>query len=602
MSECVQMLHIESHRFLTHTMQPSYMFSGRLKQLPARLSPSRITVLAMSSSTTSQQGTVIIWFRNDLRLKDNPIVYESAELAKKTGVTVAPCYVIDNRFLAQHSTWGTPKCGPFRAAFLLQSIMDLKKQLNAIGSDLIIRVGKPEVEIPKLIQSLHSSSSSATILAASEVTSEEIAVEQNLNIALKSLSPDTKLKLMWSNTLYHKDDLPFYPNQELRDMSDVFTPFKQKVEDKCQVRRPLPAPQPSSLPLPAELMSSNNKIDVGKVPGSIEELNALLSSRGEPVIESPPLDNNNNDNHDPRGVLLFNGGETEALKRLKYYLWDSDLLSTYFETRNGMIGGDYSTKFAPWLALGCIAPTTIYAEIKKYEQQRTANKSTYWVIFELIWRDFFKFFALKHGSKIFHSNGIVGSSKSNNKQWSQDALLFKKWKTGTTGWPLVDANMRELAATGFMSNRGRQNVASFLVLDLGIDWRLGGDYFENKLIDYDVASNWGNWVSAAGLTGGRVNKFNIIKQSKDYDPMGEYIKLWCPELGRVPPPRIYEPWLMSKEEQEKYGCVIGVDYPVAVSVKKVNGGGGGETRFGNGRRNRGGKDMKGRRSDFEMYG
>jgi len=582
-----------------HTMRPYCMLSGKLKLLPARLSPSKITGVAMSSSTTSQQGTVIIWFRNDLRLKDNPIVHESAKLAQE-GMNVTPCYVIDNRFLAHPSTWGTPKCGPFRASFLLQSIMDLKKQLNAIGSDLIVLVGKPEVEIPKLIQSLQSSST--TILTASEVTSEEIAVENNLKTALK-LSPNSKLKLMWSNTLYHKDDLPYNASQELRDMSDVFTPFKQKVEDKCQVRRPLPTPGPSSLPLPPELMSSNDKIDVGKVPGSVEELNAILTNQGEPVIESPPPDNNSNQNGpDPRGVLLFKGGETEALKRLKYYLWDSDLLSTYFETRNGMIGGDYSTKFAPWLALGCIAPTTIYDEIKKYEQQRTANKSTYWVIFELIWRDFFKFFALKHGSKIFHSNGIVGNRRTNIKQWSQDALLFQKWKTGTTGWPLVDANMRELAATGFMSNRGRQNVASFLVLDLGLDWRLGGDYFENKLIDYDVASNWGNWVFAAGLTGGRVNKFNIVKQSKDYDPMGEYIRLWCPELGKVPPPRIYEPWLMSREEQEKYGCVIGVDYPVAVTVKKVNGGGGGgEKRFGNGRR--GGKDMKvGRRSDFEIYG
>lgn len=100
--------------------------------------------------------------------------------------------------------------------------------------------------------------------------------------------------------------------------------------------------------------------------------------------------------------------------------------------------------------------------------------------------------------------------------------------------PLVDANMRELAATGWMSNRGRQNVASYLILDLGIDWRRGADHFESLLLDYDTASNWGNWVAAAGLTGGRVNKFNITKQSHDYDANGDYLRAWLPELARVP--------------------------------------------------------------------
>ena len=100
--------------------------------------------------------------------------------------------------------------------------------------------------------------------------------------------------------------------------------------------------------------------------------------------------------------------------------------------------------------------------------------------------------------------------------------------------PLVDANMRELAATGWMSNRGRQNVASYLILDLGIDWRRGAEHFETLLLDYDTASNWGNWVAAAGLTGGRLNKFNITKQSRDYDANGDYLRAWIPELADVP--------------------------------------------------------------------
>jgi deoxyribodipyrimidine photo-lyase len=166
-----------------------------------------------------------------------------------------------------------------------------------------------------------------------------------------------------------------------------------------------------------------------------------------------------------------------------------------------MIGEDYSTKLSPALAHGCISPRQIYHEIQRYEKERTANKSTYWVVFELIWRDYFKFFALKHGDRIFHEHGISGRG---NARWRVDQELLTRWKQGRTGWPLVDANMRELAATGWMSNRGRQNVASFLALDLGLDWRLGADWFESLLSDYDPCSNWGNWyVGANKKTTGR---------------------------------------------------------------------------------------------------
>ncbi len=230
------------------------------------------------------------------------------------------------------------------------------------------------------------------------------------------------------------------------------------------------------------------------------------------------------------------------------------------------------------LAHGCISPRTIFSEISRYERANGANKSTYWVIFELIWRDFFKFYALSVGDGIFHSGGPVGK----RRVWEKDpnGSKFRRWVEGRTGWPLVDANMRELAATGFMSNRGRQNVASFLCLDMGLDWRLGADYFEHALLDYDVASNWGNWVSAAGLTGGRVNKFNIYKQSKDYDKEGEYIRTWVPELANVPAEKIHE-MKLSIKDQEAFGVQLGVDYPVPIkSVFKFGGAADDTKRFG----------------------
>jgi len=242
--------------------------------------------------------------------------------------------------------------------------------------------------------------------------------------------------------------------------------------------------------------------------------------------------------------MVFEGGEDAALTRLQHYLFDTDLIARYFEIRNGMLGPDYSTKLAPWLALGCVSPRKVFEQVREYEKQNISNKSTYWVLFELTWRDFYRFFAAKHGDAIFREYGVAARPR----EWKdKDGNLFEAWSQGGTGYPLVDANMRELSSTGFMSNRGRQNVASFLVLSLGSDWRRGADWFESFLLDYDVASNWGNWVHAAGLSTGRIMHFNVTKQSKQYDSNGDYIRHWLPELRHVPSEFIHEPWKMSEE-------------------------------------------------------
>jgi deoxyribodipyrimidine photo-lyase len=258
-------------------------------------------------------------------------------------------------------------------------------------------------------------------------------------------------------------------------------------------------------------------------------------------------------------VLRFQGGETAALTRLNQYFWQRDYLKSYKETRNGLLGADYSSKFSPWLALGCLSPRWIDAQVKAYETQRIRNESTYWLIFELLWRDFFRWIAAKHGKQIFHPSGLQGIPIP----WQEDWLQFRLWQEGKTGFPLVDANMRELAATGFMSNRGRQNVASFLTKNLGINWQLGAEWFESQLIDYDVCSNWGNWNYTAGVGNDArgFRYFNITKQSRDYDPKGDYLRHWLPELASIPGDKIHEPWQWSAAEQKQWGIRLGVDYP-----------------------------------------
>jgi deoxyribodipyrimidine photo-lyase len=321
--------------------------------------------------------------------------------------------------------------------------------------------------------------------------------------------------------------LPF----DIAEIPELFTTFRKQIEKCSEVEDIFPTPK--QLPkLP--------DIDTGIIP--------TLTDLG---LEIPTLDN--------RAVLQFKGGETEALRRLNDYFWESDNLKNYKETRNQMLGANYSSKFSPWLANGCLSPRLIYHEVKKYETERVKNDSTYWLIFELLWRDYFRFITAKHGKKIFYQSGLRGLQI----KWQEDWTRFNLWCEGKTGFPLIDANMRELKNTGFMSNRGRQNVASFLTKNLGINWQMGAEWFESLLIDYDVCSNYGNWNYTAGVGNDArgFRYFNIPKQSKDYDSQGIYVKHWLPELSNIPPKKVHQPWTLSLDEQKRYNVIMGVDYP-----------------------------------------
>lgn len=184
---------------------------------------------------------------------------------------------------------------------------------------------------------------------------------------------------------------------------------------------------------------------------------------------------------------------------------------------------DYSSKLSAWLANGSISAKTTYWKVKQYEDEIEANEATYWLIFELIWRDYFKYISMKFENKIFQIDGIL----NNKYDWKFNQKAFNEWISGNTKEPFVNANMIELAETGFMSNRGRQNVASFWAKEQQQDWRIAAAYFESLLIDYDVHSNYGNWIYNAGVGNDpRDRKFNIKRQAEIYDTKGDYQKLW----------------------------------------------------------------------------
>ncbi len=423
----------------------------------------------------------IVWFKTDLRLHDNETLIKAIE----ENDAIIPIYCINPQELNE-SNGKVERIGDFRLKFLLESIAELDTNLRKLGSGLLLLVGNPLEEIPKIAFKY----STRKVYAKREVA----IFEKQLNVQMEQEL--WKQKCLFeeysTSTLYLATDLPF----SLKDIPEVFTNFRKRVEKETEIRAVFDDPKHIISPT----------IPALNLP-TFEELGRQAKQT------------------EGRGVLLFKGGENEALERLNYYLFESHLIKKYKETRNGLVGGNYSSKFSPWLANGCVSARMIYAEIKKYEAEFGANESTYWLIFELIWRDYFRFIFKKHQHKLFTFNGISGQKNTPPKP---NFSLIQNWKTGKTGNDFIDANMNELRLTGFMSNRGRQNVASYFIHEMQQDWRIGARYFEEQLIDYDASSNWGNWAYLAGVgndpRSGR--QFNIEKQAKDYDPNNEYRNLW----------------------------------------------------------------------------
>lgn len=267
------------------------------------------------------------------------------------------------------------------------------------------------------------------------------------------------------------DDLPF----DLADMPRTYTPFRQRIE-KAGVRFTKPVAAPDRLP---------------PIPDDV----------ACPTIEVPHM------------TLITPGGESAAARHWKQYR-DRRLPDTYKETRNGLLSFDDSSKLSPWLAWGCISARRVAHDLAVYEERHGANEGTYWLWFELLWRDFFSL-------RADHARGGTGSVDMNDDRW-------RALEAARLGHPFIDAGLRELNTTGFLGNRMRQIVASWCIHELGWPWPVGEAYFAHHLIDFDPASNVGNWRYIAGQgadpRGGR--HFNVEKQREMYDPDRAYERFW----------------------------------------------------------------------------
>lgn len=421
----------------------------------------------------------LVWFRNNLRSQDNKSLFDAcAKNGKVLGV-----YCVDPREfrITKH---GFKKTEKFRTKFLLETLRELKSNLKDLNISLFVYFDTPENVIPQLVEQHQVQE----IFIQKEWTPDELEVENEV----RNLFPSLHWNEAFDQFLFHPSDIPY---KDYASIPEVFTEFRKRCERDSKVR---PCMELKAQPN-ENLLSNETTIPSMKMVG-FEDFDTPENT-----------------------AFPFKGGENQALKRIENYFFETENLAKYKQTRNGLIGEAYSSKLSAWLANGSISARKIYWEIKEFESTIVANDDTYWLIFELIWRDYFKYISLKHGEKIFKLEGILGKSYD----WKVNRKAFDSWVFGNTREPFVNANMRELLHTGFMSNRGRQNVASYWAKEWEQDWRIAAAYFESMLIDYDVHSNYGNWMYNSGVGNDpRDRKFNIKRQAEMYDSAGKFQKLW----------------------------------------------------------------------------
>jgi deoxyribodipyrimidine photo-lyase len=430
-------------------------------------------------------------------------------------------------------------------------------------------------------------------------------------------------------------DLPY---DNISDLPNVYTSFRKGLEPlRDRPRHTLPTPTQLP-PLPTSIPPQKQPFTI---PASLEKLKrALLSPLEKDVsytLTWPPQWPT-----DAQSAHPFSGGETAGLDRIAHLI-SSGAMSSYKATRNGMLGLDFSTKLSAYLAQGHITARQVHWAMLDFEEGRGPgekrdgygkgeNEGTAAVRFELLWRDYMRLCMRKFGHKMFSLYGIQDrgtkgeNGQSQQKKWkrldksggagddpAKTLESFQRFRSGRTGIGLIDASNRELFVTGYTSNRARQNVASFLSSHLNIDWRVGAEWYECFLVDYDAASNWGNWQYVAGVGNdprqGRV--FNPVKQALDYDKHGEYIKAWVPELRGIKLTRtvasgkeevdqqrlmgLYQAWKLSDWEKSNLGLkgVDWVEQPLTrIQFQVGRGRGGGQD--GRSKRGGGGGPWRGR--------
>ena len=439
-------------------------------------------------------SAVVHWFRRDLRLSDHPALRASCESALRQGLPWLAVFNWDPAQVAP-TRWVTQRMGPHRRMALHQALRSLDASLRQRGHRLALVTGEPAQAIAQVMRE-----TGATELWGEHLPAPE---EEAVDRALRATAQHAgwRCELREQGGLFEPASLPFAAEAT----PDVFTAFRQALE-RAKASTTDPVEAPSTWPAPWS--ATGLKTIATAWPAELTEAHREVEEDPKASV--------------PIHESAWHIGEAEAQAHWARYLADGTA-HRYKATRNGLHGARFSTKLSAWLAWGAISARQAQHALAAWEAEHGASEGSGWITFELLWREHFRLMHHKHGGKLYRARGL-----SQLPPPRHDEAAFERWCRGQTGQALVDAGMRELRATGWMSNRLRQVVASHLIHDLGGDWRAGAAWFEACLIDFDVFSNQGNWAYIAGRgtdpRGGR--RFDPDKQAREHDPAGEHRRRW----------------------------------------------------------------------------
>jgi len=449
--------------------------------------------------------TALLWYRRDLRVADHPAL----TLAAREYERVVPVFVLDDALL--HGRFASSP----RTAFMLGCLRDLDAALRARGSGLVVRHGRPGDELMALAGEVGAQA----VLWTSDVAPYARARDTRVTVALR----DAGIQARPQGGSYVVD--VSRPRTQAGRPFTVFSPFHRHWRDLD--RRPIHR-------APAELPALPSGLRRGNLP----PLGALGIEGGE--LSEPHCE----------------PGEQPARDALT--AWLDGPIDAYADRHDG-VARKGTSGLSPYLRWGCLSA----AECESRAARRGGEGASAWIR-QLCWREFYAHVLLLHPDNV----AVEFQPRYRELEWASDDEALQAWRDGATGYPLVDAGMRQLARSGWMHNRARLVVGSFLTKDLHLDWRHGEAHFEALLLDGEPAQNNGNWqwVTSVGVDPAPYFRriFNPIVQQRKFDPDGEYVRRWVPELRDVPDERLAEPWTMSDEEQQAAGCVIGRDYPAPI--------------------------------------
>lgn len=426
----------------------------------------------------------LIWLRNDLRLHD----HLGFQLAQQSQQHIAVVYILPQHWL-QPDKAGLNRLATAKARFLRASLIDLHRSLYLQNITLQILHGDPV----ELLQRWYQEQPFQLLTHSAQAPEEKQWLTQLEQSGIEISTYD-------SQTLFSQQQM----QPLLQQWPSSFSQFRRHIENKL-------------------------KPDVA---ASRPPITLTLFGQESPFITQMPWPDDFSSTQQQSNFHLT-GGESSAENWLTHYLWQSRAIAHYKSTRNQLYGSDYSSQLSAFLACGCLSVRKVWHAIKEYEAVYGSDEHSYWLQFELLWREYFHWSLRVNGPTYFHYNGI-SQAKLTPPELNKDH--WRAWQQASTGMPMIDAGLIELKHTGFVSNRMRQWLASYFINDLNLDWRLGARFFEQHLIDFDVASNWGNWAYLAGMghdpraQPGQGRYFSLNKQLHQYDPELIHLHHWLPQL------------------------------------------------------------------------